>query len=73
MELKKCPFCGGEADLFYARGKNGFFVFVQCTMCNSQSKTFGVGKILFDDWVESQASKSAVNVWNTRVGDVYGR
>lgn len=73
MELKKCPFCGGEADLFSARGKNGFFVFVRCTMCNSQSKTFNVGKILFDDWKENQASKNAISVWNTRVGGVYGR
>lgn len=72
MELKKCPFCGGESDLFSVKGRNGYFVFVQCTMCNSQSKTFSLGSFRSQNWENSQASKNALSVWNTRVGETNG-
>ena len=37
--LKKCHFCGGEADLKFRRTKytNNQFVFIQCQYCGAQS------------------------------------
>ena len=50
-ELKFCPFCGGEAELYSAFVKN--VAFVSCTKCGAASPMM----------VEAEA----IEVWNTRV------
>lgn len=69
LNIKKCPFCGGEPTLMSTRGRYGFFAFVQCSFCGSQGKTYSMGKTRDDDWAESSASNNAIKAWNTRVGD----
>ena len=50
-ELKPCPFCGGEAKLFTARGKCNQIV--RCLACNVSPGY-------------RQTKKEAIEAWNTR-------
>ena len=69
LNIKKCPFCGGEPTLCSTKGRYGFFAFVQCSFFVSQGKTYSLGKTRDDDWAESSASNNAIKAWNTRVVD----
>ena len=69
LNIKKCPFCGGEPTLCSTKGRYGFFAFVHCSFCGSQGKTYSIGKTRDDDWAETTASNNAIKAWNTRVGD----
>ena len=43
-ELKLCPFCGCLVSGCSARyGRNGWFVFVHCDVCGTESKKFRAG------------------------------
>lgn len=53
-ELKPCPFCGGEANL-YKYAKNGKFL-VRCEYCGVETIYFGTEEI-------------AIKAWNRRVND----
>lgn len=58
-ELKKCPFCGGEAELShtYEAGKFSFVICVQC----------GVRIRLIPISYEYSSDKEAIKAWNERV------
>ena len=62
-ELKKCPFCGGEADIYRGYGKYGFFVVAECVLCGARTKCFSSGK---DHEYEENAMKNAIFAWNKR-------
>lgn len=66
-EIKHCPFCGGEADLWYKWGKHGYLTFVECEICSAQSKPFSLGREIDENWYESASSKKAIAFWNRRV------
>lgn len=56
IELKSCPFCGGEARLFVNDG-----VRVLCNKCHASSK------ILVDsEYYETSAVEIAIKAWNRR-------
>ena len=56
IELKSCPFCGGEARLFVNDG-----VRVLCTKCRASSK------ILVDsECYKTSAVEKAIEAWNRR-------
>ena len=50
-ELKRCPFCGGEAEL--KRGLTNLDNFVECVACGCRTKLHNT-------------KKSAIKAWNTR-------
>ena len=58
LVTKKCPFCGGEAELLISPGSHGYFpsvYYVRCKEC----------------WAEVSAEDSAdivVSRWNQRAG-----
>lgn len=57
MQIKPCPFCGGEAEINTTGIKNynlHFYVF--CTACFAETTQYAC-----QDWAES--------AWNKRVGD----
>lgn len=66
-ELKKCPFCGGEASIVnsYSVHRKRIFVYVRCDVCNSQGKTYTTStkKEMGEN---NPANKYAVNAWNLR-------
>lgn len=58
-KLKLCPFCGGEADLWYSSGRYGYFVYCQCSVCSAQSRIFHLGRDVPDDWADSTPATRA--------------
>jgi Lar family restriction alleviation protein len=54
IELKPCPFCGGEAIIADAYGP---YAIVSCKSCPCAVEVYG-------------SMKYAVETWNRRVGDV---
>lgn len=59
IELKSCPFCGGEARLFVNDG-----VRVLCTKCRASSK------ILVDsECYKTGAVEKVIEAWNRRVNN----
>lgn len=65
--LRECPFCGNEAELWSNQGRNGYFVYCECTLCGSRAKTFFVGPCLPAEWGETIAAKRACEAWNRRM------
>ena len=72
-DIKKCPFCGGHAELCAndimrgeARGK--CFVFVKCEICRAQGKTFLSNEDPDECNWENRACLSAIKAWNLRTG-----
>jgi len=66
QEIKKCPFCGGDGELTqrYNYRHGNYFVFVACSLCNAQSKTFTSDDDAEHGEWQSKACEKAVNAWN---------
>lgn len=70
MELKPCPFCGGEAEFKRAAIKtNGAWcdaVSVRCTACEART-----GRVLYDarKHPNDEEYEIAAEAWNRRVND----
>ena len=62
IKLKKCPFCSGDAaDMSaYSKKQRGYFTFVKCTLCGSQSKSF------YSKEQDDSKTLLAVMAWNNR-------
>ena len=59
IELKSCPFCGGEARLFVSDGAR-----VLCTKCGATTR------ILVDsERVGTSAVEDVIKAWNGRKND----
>lgn len=65
-ELKPCPFCGCNADLWSKYAKYGYFLFCQCDFCEARTKGFKLGYDLPEDWANSKAAQKAIEAWNSR-------
>ena len=62
VELKPCPFCGGEAGTGTQHDPDGDFAFVNCTECMASTNV-----LLGQQWRFTEAE--AIAAWNTRAGD----
>lgn len=65
LKLKRCPFCGGKADLI-----NGYELFnaysaVKCTRCGLRSPLFYVS-------AKESSDTRATEYWNKRVCKING-
>ena len=85
IELKPCPFCGGEAEIrtsepeIDARSANYYIktsVWVRCKKCLFARESFTAYVRLDDKNMETKGSlsddqgfKHVVNQWNRRAGD----
>ena len=59
-ELKKCPFCGCEAQLYHSiSGK----IYVFCGSCGAGTKTYSDGVTIRDTIT---ATSKAIEAWNRR-------
>lgn len=59
-ELKKCPFCGGEAEIisYYFKGTaNRKHFFCQCKACGTRKQ----------NWNGYRTNAKAIEAWNNRV------
>lgn len=70
MELKKCPFCGGTADVWKRPGKYGTMVFVKCDICEAQTRVKTAKAVEDEDefW-EQTAVQQVFDLWNRRRAD----
>lgn len=59
MELKRCPFCGGEAFLEPYKARKGYEASIQCNQC-----LCSMGTITYDD--EEKAVEVVSEAWNRR-------
>lgn len=58
-ELKRCPFCGGPAEIIMVtRHIDNNLIVVRCTRCMASTKTFSEHK-----------PEYAIEAWNVRVGN----
>lgn len=59
MEIKNCPFCGGEAELLHGVGKSSY---VMCVKCKASSEyIFSTPNLCSDD--------EAIKKWNERTDE----
>lgn len=66
-ELKLCPFCGGNAEMWRNYGKFGPFVYVKCAICDAQTRIKTAKDIDDDDSFWNQSACHAVAaLWNQR-------
>ena len=79
-ELKQCPFCGGDADLFYKvcsykmmkTGKTVFKIRVRCTVCGSRGRAYHSDVNPEENGWTSQECTAAARAWNLRRDDENG-
>ena len=57
-KLKRCPFCGGIADVFFQSGCDYWYdkYAVYCTQCGCTTEDF-------------ETKEEAISVWNRRTND----
>lgn len=60
IELKPCPFCGGEAKMYDGVFITKGYAYVMCLECKTQTKQ------VYES-VEYCASAKAAELWNERV------
>lgn len=65
-QLKKCPFCGGDAYLYVNSGG----VRVRCENCECQTPTYYDGNVL--TWPDKLSVDTVVAIWNRRANEDSG-
>lgn len=62
-EPKKCPFCGGEAEVvghYVKGGPNNYQYFVRCKRCKVRPTLYGMN---------FKKKEKAIEAWNRRAND----
>ena len=72
-KIKRCPFCGGQADLYSDLGDpydGRRIVFIKCELCGARGKAFPVADDPCEtgDW-DTVRCHDAVEAWNLRRAD----
>ena len=68
-DIKKCPFCGGEAELhsIYSEKAEKYYIYVQCCKCWAKAMT--INNESPAGWgIENKAGVEAIRAWNRRTG-----
>lgn len=68
-ELKRCPFCGGSANVVKRRDpkQERWYVFVQCLKCRAESQSWSVRASDDYDIAMERASQRVTKWWNNRI------
>lgn len=74
--MKQCPFCGGDADLFYKAcsykliktGETVFKIRVRCTVCGSRGRAYHSDVNPEENGWNTPECEAAVSAWNLRKG-----
>lgn len=65
IELKPCPFCGGEAKLDHWNGTANVYSFVRC----QNTKECGIEGKRFIESPSYASDERAIKAWNRREGE----
>lgn len=77
-DIKNCPFCGGEANLFCEfkiedpndeYSPNGYFVKCECETCGARGKEFISLENPADVKWDNMACRDAIKAWNMRYNE----
>lgn len=77
MNLRKCPFCGGKAELKVSKVCGADAVRVSCTSCHCFTNLFPVGNTFPFEGLPSryisldECMKKAADSWNRRGGRTF--
>jgi len=63
IELKPCPFCGGEAEILRQNIGSDFYEYRYWACCSDQYCPAGEGTIL------KESPEEAAEIWNRRAGE----
>ena len=58
-DLKKCPFCGGEADIEKIIGFSHAVIaaYVYCKECGASTQTYGSEEVAYEAWNRRRKSE----------------
>ena len=67
MKIKRCPFCGGKADIFrdYSYGTEASATYIKCLKCGAKCADQKVKSSAVPDIVVAAADR-AYELWNSR-------
>lgn len=68
-KLKACPFCSGNASLWYNTGKYGRFTYAECDVCGARSKAFSYYSEAVEFDCHELGAIRAADAWNRRAYD----
>lgn len=70
-ELKKCPFCGGDAEVVsLGDPKHGAYIVCRCSTCHAAVKgAYYRGEIITIPLEETVGGEKVMKVWNRRYED----
>ena len=68
-ELKPCPFCGGEAELFESNISRSveYSVYIGCPTCGGQTTT--TSAVPATQYTVDSTRQTVISRWNRRVSD----
>lgn len=65
-DIRRCPFCGGNAKVHKRRADSTYYVYVACGRCKSRGKPIKTNPLTalrgdYSEWYET-----AIEAWNKR-------
>lgn len=71
MEIKKCPFCGGEAEIDIIGDKEGCFALagIYCKKCGIYFTCYETQWQDGEDDISQEEKNALLEAWNRRVDD----
>ena len=71
INLKKCPFCEGDAEMCFGSDRDGEYWYIRCKDCFSRGsayyESFNVLMVHEKYFAIQRAWNGAINSWNRRV------
>lgn len=69
IELKPCPFCGGEATVIQSPNRSrhgeGSFYTIQCVICRCSTRPI-YSQTEMEDNIDCEVVDNLITIWNTR-------
>lgn len=66
--LKRCPFCGGEAEFCRVKPTNGnVCINVKCCVCGCQTKLFSDSNDRYAIKRNGKPYRNSAKIWNSRI------